>query len=182
MIIAEVVGWLFARDGTREVVATRAHVAGRPEQIWDRIMFYEDVPGRPAFPLRVLLPAPVRTEGDKSRVGETVRCAYTNGALAKRITAADAETENTQEFATARRATDGQADHGKTKAGTAFGSYRAVSGACLTRVRRCGKLAYVDNPILVFGLFLALVVVLALTAPRVRRRLTRHYWRNRTRL
>ena len=71
MIIAGVVSWLFARDGTREVVATRARVAGRPEQIWDRIMFYEDVPGRPAFPLRALLPAPVRTDGDKSRVGAT---------------------------------------------------------------------------------------------------------------
>lgn len=90
MIIAGLVSWLFARDGTREVVATRARVAGRPEQIWDRIMFYEDVPGRPAFPLRALLPAPVRTDGDKSRVGATVRCAYTDGALAKRITAAEA--------------------------------------------------------------------------------------------
>ena len=71
MIIAGVVSWLFARAGTREVVATRARVAGRPEQIWDGIMFYEDVPGRPAFPLRALLPAPVRTDGDKSRVGAT---------------------------------------------------------------------------------------------------------------
>jgi hypothetical protein len=90
MIIAGVVSWLFARDGTREAVATRARVAGRPEQIWDRIMFYEDVPGRPAFLLRALLPAPLRTDGDKGRVGTTVRCAYTNGELAKRITASDA--------------------------------------------------------------------------------------------
>jgi hypothetical protein len=90
MIIAGVVSWLFARGGTCEVVATRARVAGRPEQIWDRLMFYEDVPGRPAFPLRALLPAPVRTDGDKSHVGSTVRCAYTDGELTKRITAAEA--------------------------------------------------------------------------------------------
>jgi hypothetical protein len=90
MIIAGVVSWLFARNGTREFVATRARVAGTPEEIWDRVMFYEDVPGLPAFPLRMLLPAPVRTDGDKSRVGATVRCTYTHGELAKRITAADA--------------------------------------------------------------------------------------------
>ena len=49
-------------------------------------MFYEEVPGRPAFLLRALLPYPVRTEGDKTRVGATVRCAYRGGELAKRIT------------------------------------------------------------------------------------------------
>ena len=49
-------------------------------------MFYEEVPGRPAFLLRALLPYPVRTEGDKTRVGATVRCAYREGDLAKRIT------------------------------------------------------------------------------------------------
>ncbi len=87
MIIADVVSWLFARKGMKEVVATRLRFNCSPEEVWDHMMFYEEVPGRPAFPLRALLPYPVRSEGDKSRVGATVRCAYTGGDLAKRITA-----------------------------------------------------------------------------------------------
>ena len=40
-------------------------------------MLYEEVPGHPPFLLRALLPNPVRTQGDKSRIGATVRCTYT---------------------------------------------------------------------------------------------------------
>ena len=79
--------WLFARKAVNEAVATRVRFNGSPEEVWDHIMFYEEVPGRPAFLLRALLPYPVRTEGDKTRVGATVRCAYRGGDLAKRITA-----------------------------------------------------------------------------------------------
>lgn len=49
-------------------------------------MLYEEVPRRPPFPLRALLPHPVRTVGDKARVGGTVRCVYQAGDLVKRIT------------------------------------------------------------------------------------------------
>ena len=69
-----------------EAVATRVRFDGRPEEVWDHIMFYEEVPGRPAFLLRTLLPYPVRAEGDKTQVGETVRCAYRGG---QRITASE---------------------------------------------------------------------------------------------
>jgi hypothetical protein len=48
-------------------------------------MFYEEVPGRPAFLLRTLVPYPVRAEGDKTRAGATVRCVYRTGDLTKRI-------------------------------------------------------------------------------------------------
>lgn len=49
-------------------------------------MLYEEVPGRPSLLLRMLLPQPVRTEGDKTRVGSSVRCVYQAGDLVKRIT------------------------------------------------------------------------------------------------
>ena len=78
--------WLFARKAVSEAVATRIRFNASPEAVWNHIMLYEEVPGRPPFLLRALLPHPVRTEGDKTRVGATVRCVYEGGDLVKRIT------------------------------------------------------------------------------------------------
>jgi hypothetical protein len=83
------VSWLFAGKPASEAVATRAHFNASPETVWNRIIFYEEVPERPPFLLRTLLSHPLRTEGDKTRVGETVRCAYRGGYLVKRITTVD---------------------------------------------------------------------------------------------
>jgi hypothetical protein len=80
------VSWLFAGKGLSEAVATRLHFDASPEAIWNHLMLFEEVPGRPPFLLRALLPHPVRTEGDKNRVGTTVRCRYRGGDLFKRIT------------------------------------------------------------------------------------------------
>ena len=80
------VSWLFARKAVKEAVATRLRFNCSPEEVWDHIMFYEEVPGRPAFLLRRCCPTQSGSEGDKTRVGATVRCAYTGGDLAKRIT------------------------------------------------------------------------------------------------
>ncbi|MGB0035840.1 MAG: SRPBCC family protein [Candidatus Acidiferrales bacterium] len=80
------VGWLFPRNTVAEIVATSVHFDASPETVWQRILFYEEVSGRPPFLLRVLLPHPVRTEGDKTRAGATVQCRYTRGYLVKRIT------------------------------------------------------------------------------------------------
>lgn len=77
---------LFARDAVSEAVMTQIHFNASPEEVWNQIMFYEEVPGRPPFLLRILLTDPIRTEGDKTRVGATVRCTYTGGDLVKRIT------------------------------------------------------------------------------------------------
>jgi hypothetical protein len=52
-------------------------------------MFYEEVPGRPMPLLRMFLPAPLRTQGDKTCVGATIACIYDGGYLEKRITAAE---------------------------------------------------------------------------------------------
>ncbi len=76
---------LFARSPIKEAVGTRIRLGARSEAVWNHLLFYEEVPGRPPFPLRMLLPHPVRTEGMKTRVGAMVRCVYSGGHLVKRI-------------------------------------------------------------------------------------------------
>lgn len=82
-------GRLFARRPAKEAVATRTHFDSSPEAVWNRLMFYEEVPGRPPLLLRLFLPHPVRTEGDRAGIGGKVRCIYSAGDLVKRITAFD---------------------------------------------------------------------------------------------
>ena len=52
-------------------------------------MLYEQIPGRPPWPLRMLLPEPRGTEGSGSAVGNEVRCLYERGFLRKRVTRVD---------------------------------------------------------------------------------------------
>jgi hypothetical protein len=80
---------LFARQATEDSVATQVRFRASAEAVWKRLMFFEEVPGRPPFMLRLLLPHPVRSEGDKSAVGAVVQCAYSGGDLVKRITAVE---------------------------------------------------------------------------------------------
>lgn len=83
-------GCAFGGHAVDETVATRVHFGVSRESVWNHIMFYEDVPGRPPFPLGALLPHPVRTDGDKASVGAEVRCTYSGGrGLAKRIVNAE---------------------------------------------------------------------------------------------
>lgn len=77
---------VFGRSGVEEAIATQARLTATPDDVWHRLMFYEDVPETPAFFLRALLPYPVRAEGDKTRPGATVRCVYRTGDITKRIT------------------------------------------------------------------------------------------------
>lgn len=81
-----IAGLLSARTAVGETVATRVHLNLSPNEAWNHIMLYEEVPGCPSLLLRILLPQPVRTEGDKTRVGSAVRCVYRGGDLVKRIT------------------------------------------------------------------------------------------------
>jgi len=69
---------------------TTFHFSAPPEAVWQSLMFYEDVPSRPWPMLRFVLPRPIRSEGDKRRVGAIVRCTYDRGYLVKRITAVEA--------------------------------------------------------------------------------------------
>ena len=85
-----VVSALFGGAGVQEAVTTTLRLDADPGTVWDRLVFYEEVPEAPSWLLRALLPCPVRTEGDKRRIGAIVRCAYSGGSLAKRITAVEA--------------------------------------------------------------------------------------------
>lgn len=57
--------------------------------VWNCLVLYEEIPGSAPWLLRAVLPRPLRTEGDKSRVGEHVRCVYADGVLVKRIVAVE---------------------------------------------------------------------------------------------
>jgi hypothetical protein len=83
------VSQLFAREAVSESVATRMHFDAWPEAVWEGLVLYEEIPGHPPLLLRAFLPHPLRTEGDKTRIGELVRCTYSEGILVKRITAVE---------------------------------------------------------------------------------------------
>jgi hypothetical protein len=79
-------GRLFKPSLAIEVVTTTAMFDAPPGDVWQRMMFYEDVPQRPSLLLRMLLPTPVRTQGSGKEVGTVVACTYSRGGLTKRIT------------------------------------------------------------------------------------------------
>jgi len=56
------------------------------ERVWDRLLYYEEIEDPLPLPLRLLLPAPIRTEGRRSTVGDETRCRYRKGSLLKRVT------------------------------------------------------------------------------------------------
>jgi len=60
-----------------------------PERVWDGMLFYEEVPNKAALILRMFLPAPVRTKGEKTRIGSVIECTYEGGYLEKTITSSD---------------------------------------------------------------------------------------------
>jgi len=82
-------GRLFKPSLKIDVVTTTAMFDERPDAVWQRMMFYEEVPQRPSLLLRLLLPTPVRTEGGNKEVGTVVACTYSRGGLTKRITVLD---------------------------------------------------------------------------------------------
>ena len=74
---------------TIDAVTTTAAFDAPPDDVWQRMMFYEEVPLRPPLLLRMFLPSPVKTQGDGKHVGTVVECTYSRGGLLKRITALD---------------------------------------------------------------------------------------------
>jgi hypothetical protein len=75
------------RSGVRPTsIATRMIFAASPGQVWDGLMFYEQILDRAPLYLRLLLPSPIGVMGRKSLVGDTVRCLYQDGHLLKRVT------------------------------------------------------------------------------------------------
>jgi len=79
-----------ARMQSSTSVVTQMVFAAPPAQVWQGLLFYEQIQERPPLLLRLLLPVPLRTEGAKSQVGHQVKCVYECGDLIKRITRIDA--------------------------------------------------------------------------------------------
>jgi|RhiMethySRZTD1v2_1073278.scaffolds.fasta_scaffold280140_2 hypothetical protein len=72
-----------------EAVTTTVDLDLPTERAWEALRFYEDIPTRPSAILRLVLPTPRRSEGQKAQPGALIRCTYDGGALVKRITIAD---------------------------------------------------------------------------------------------
>ncbi|HZJ64351.1 MAG TPA: hypothetical protein VFD36_12600 [Kofleriaceae bacterium] len=70
-------------------VATTMIFEAPPADVWERLMFYEQIDQRPPLHLRLLLPAPIETAGRKSEIGDEARCLYQGGYLIKRVTQVD---------------------------------------------------------------------------------------------
>ena len=67
-------------------VITRANLSAPPWQVWDVLMFYEQIEKKPSLFLRFLLPIPTSTDGRASVSGELVKCHYVDGHLIKQLT------------------------------------------------------------------------------------------------
>jgi len=67
------------------VVQTSLTVDATPAEAWNAIMFYEDVEHSPPWLLHLALPQPIKSEGNKEKEGEVVRCFYNAGTISKRI-------------------------------------------------------------------------------------------------
>ncbi len=83
------VGAWFPRNSEREAVTTEIRLDASPEAVWKALRFYEEIPNRPGPFLSALLPLPVRSEGEKTKVGASIRCVYQGGHLVKRITVSE---------------------------------------------------------------------------------------------
>jgi len=83
------VGAWFPRNSKRESVTTEIRLDASPASVWKALRFYEEIPNRPGPFLSALLPLPLRSEGEKTRVGASIRCIYQGGHLLKRITVSE---------------------------------------------------------------------------------------------
>jgi hypothetical protein len=70
-------------------IVTGMRISASPGDVWEGLMFYEQIPERPPLHLRLLLPEPLRVEGLRSAVGDEARCVYDRGHLLKRVTGID---------------------------------------------------------------------------------------------
>ena len=67
-------------------VVTSMNFALPVRQLWQSLLFYEQIVEPPPWYLRLLLPRPIRTEGNKSAIGDEALCLYEGGHLIKRVT------------------------------------------------------------------------------------------------
>lgn len=82
----ESLGKTAVQSAAWSTIVTRMVFRAPLDQVWRSLVFYEEVKERPPLHLRLLLPVPIRTEGDKSQVGGEAMCLYHGGHLLKRAT------------------------------------------------------------------------------------------------
>jgi hypothetical protein len=87
--LLDTIGRWFSPNPESEAVRTTIRLDASPEAVWKALRFYEEVPDRPGLLLFILLPRPIRSEGEKIQVGAIVRCVYEGGHIVKRTTAAE---------------------------------------------------------------------------------------------
>jgi hypothetical protein len=80
-----------AIDTHKNSVVTHMTIEAASDQVWRSLVFYEGIDSVPPLYLRLLLPAPIRTEGAKSAVGDVATCLYRGGYLLKRVTRIDVD-------------------------------------------------------------------------------------------
>lgn len=83
-------------------VVTRMNFQAPPDRVWNGLVFYEELGGKPPLYLRLLLPVPIRNIGKASKVGDETTCLYEGGHLLKQIT--KIETNVRYEFEVAEQA------------------------------------------------------------------------------
>ena len=67
-------------------VVTAARLAAAPAEVFDRLLFFEEIRRRPPLLLGLLLPRPLCTDGPRTRAGDETSCLYQGGRLVKRTT------------------------------------------------------------------------------------------------
>lgn len=81
----------FPRPVEINEVSTSRTLRAPAVKVWRAVAFYEEVKHEPPFLLKLALPRPIRSFGDKTHAGNRVRCVYNKGYLVKRITKVEKE-------------------------------------------------------------------------------------------
>ena len=76
----------FVGRSPEETVRTSRILPFDARQVWDSLVFYEEVRHEPPLLARIGLPHPLYTSGEILGVGDITRCVYNKGWLVKRIT------------------------------------------------------------------------------------------------
>ena len=79
----------FPMPETIAVVETNLDLHSSAEDLWNSLMFYEEVRHEPPWILKLALPKPICAEGQMGQVGQVRRCVYDRGHLTKIITRRD---------------------------------------------------------------------------------------------
>lgn len=66
-------------------VVTESQIQAPVADVWEALVFYEDVPLEPPLLAKIGLPYPIRTDGIPQGAGDVTVCRYSSGRLVKRV-------------------------------------------------------------------------------------------------